>query len=458
MAKLMTLRLRGTFIDVEDDGAEMPCRRPRSLSESCLRVDSTEDWAGFGHEQAYVQSLSQKLASLNCDIRCAMLFFEGNCKVEPEVLCKCSGGADNLSVASTSTPTAGGADMISDSSSQAAVLPETVDTAMQLAQGMIQIVGQSLFVAADGAQQLPLGAGIPNAINNSVANMIMQVKADALEADAFGVDSARVGMNWAESSADSPDLVAPMFESPSCSRGSVGHPELCSKPCLYFAMGSCDSGESCEYCHLAHPKRPAHLDKRHREMLRSMAPSEWAALVMPILQKKIEALDDSLETRAMFADIAQAFLYFAMGSCGSGESCEYCHLAHPKRPAHLDKRHREMLRSMAPREWAALVLPILQSKISALDDSLETRAMFADIASGSGIPIGSVVSSTPQRSHRMLILSLRSMSLKSLLTAALRGLSEHGQGVDEAVDVLLQHLRKLSGQGAEPIAQRSPQL
>jgi len=245
---------------------------------------------------------------------------------------------------------------------------------------MIQNAGQSLFVAADGAQQLPLGAGIPNAINNSVANMIMQVKADALEADAFGVDSARVGMNWAESSADSPDaLAAPMS---SCSRGSVGHPELCSRPCLYFAMGSCDSGESCEYCHLAHPKRPAHLDKRHREMLRSMAPSEWAALVMPILQKKIEALDDSLET----------------------------------------------------------------------------RAIFGDIASGFGIPSGSVVSSMPQRSQRMLILTLRSMCLKSLLAAVQRGLSQCSQGVDEAVDVLLQHLRKLTGQAAEPIAQRLQQL
>eukprot|EP00445_Apocalathium_hangoei_P067608 CAMPEP_0204141114 /NCGR_PEP_ID=MMETSP0361-20130328/19318_1 /ASSEMBLY_ACC=CAM_ASM_000343 /TAXON_ID=268821 /ORGANISM="Scrippsiella Hangoei, Strain SHTV-5" /LENGTH=383 /DNA_ID=CAMNT_0051094933 /DNA_START=130 /DNA_END=1281 /DNA_ORIENTATION=+ len=383
MAKQMTLRWRGTFIDVEDDGTEMPYRRPRSLSESCLHVDSTEDWAGFGQEQAYVQSLSQKLASLNCDVRCATLFFEGNCKVEPEVLCKYSGGADNISVASTSTPTAGGADMISDSSSQGAALPETVDTAMQLAQGMIQNVGQSLFVAADGAQQLPQGAGIPNAINNSVANMIMQVKADALEADAFGVDSARVGMNWADSSADSPDaLAAPMFESSSCSRGSVGHPELCSKPCLYFAMGACDNGESCEFCHMAHPKRPAHLDKRHREMLRNMD----------------------------------------------------------------------------PREWAALVLPILQSKISALDDSLEAQAMFADISSGFGIPIGAMSSSTPQRSQRMLILTLRSMSLKSLLAAAQRGLSQCSQGVDEVVDVLLQHLRKMAGQAPKPIEQRLLQL
>eukprot|EP00445_Apocalathium_hangoei_P069470 CAMPEP_0204144596 /NCGR_PEP_ID=MMETSP0361-20130328/21134_1 /ASSEMBLY_ACC=CAM_ASM_000343 /TAXON_ID=268821 /ORGANISM="Scrippsiella Hangoei, Strain SHTV-5" /LENGTH=373 /DNA_ID=CAMNT_0051098545 /DNA_START=113 /DNA_END=1234 /DNA_ORIENTATION=- len=370
MAKQMTLRWRGTFIDVEDDGAEMPCRRPRSLSEPPVRVDFSEDWAGFWQEQAYVQGLSQKLSSLSLDVRCATLFFEGNCKVEPEVLCKCSGGADNLSVASTSMPTAGGADMISDSSSQGAVLSDTVDAAMQLAQGMIQNVGQSLFVAAGGAQQLPQGAAIPNTINNSVADMIMQVKADAFKADAFGVDSARVGMNWADASADSPDaLAAPMFESPSCSRGSVGHPELCSRPCLYFAMGSCDNGESCEFCHMAHTKRPAHLDKRHRELLRSMSPWEWAALVLPILQRKIEALDDSLETQAMLFDIAS--------SCG--------------------------------------------------------------------IALGSVTPAAPQRSQRMLILTMRSMSLRSLLTAVQRGLSERGHQVEEAVDALLLHVRRQAG-------------
>eukprot|EP00445_Apocalathium_hangoei_P002036 CAMPEP_0203856250 /NCGR_PEP_ID=MMETSP0359-20131031/10073_1 /ASSEMBLY_ACC=CAM_ASM_000338 /TAXON_ID=268821 /ORGANISM="Scrippsiella Hangoei, Strain SHTV-5" /LENGTH=382 /DNA_ID=CAMNT_0050772843 /DNA_START=73 /DNA_END=1221 /DNA_ORIENTATION=- len=369
-AKQMTLRWRGTFIDVEDDGAEMPCRRPRSLSEPPVRVDSSEDWAGFGQEQAYVGSLSQKLACLNRDVRCVTLFFEGNCKVEPEVVCQCSGGADNLSVASTSTPTAGCSDMISASSSQEAVLLETVDTAMQLAQGMFQNVGQCLFVAACGAQQLPQGAGVPNAINHSVADMIMQVKAYAFKADAFGVDSARVGMIWADASADSPDaLAAPMFESPICSQGSVGHPELCSRPCLYFAMGSCDKGESCEFCHMAHTKRPVHLDKRQRELLRSMSPWEWAALVLPILQKKIESLDDSLETKAMLIDIAS--------SCG--------------------------------------------------------------------IALGSVTLAVPQRSQRMMILTMRSMSLRSLLTAVQRGLSERGHQVEEAVDALLRRVRRQAG-------------
>mmetsp|Transcript_106105 Transcript_106105/g.338780 ORF Transcript_106105/g.338780 Transcript_106105/m.338780 type:complete len:273 (-) Transcript_106105:14-832(-) len=271
-------------------------------------------------------------------------------------------------------PTSGSSDVISDSSSQA-VLPETVDEAMQLVQGMIRTAGLNLSKVVDGPQQLPEGSAIQNTLNTSIADMIMQVKADALTG-AAGVHSSRLGLSWADASADSQDaLGSPMFESPGCSRGSVGHPELCSRPCLYFVMGSCEKAESCEYCHMAHSKRPVHLDKRHREMLRSMPPLEWAALVLPILQSKVEAVDDSLVTRAMLGDIA----------------------------AHC------------------------------------------------GIPVGSVSSCMPQRSQRMLILTLRSMSLKAVLAAVQHGFSQHGHQVEEAVDALLLHLRRLAGQAVEPL-------
>ena len=49
-----------------------------------------------------------------------------------------------------------------------------------------------------------------------------------------------------------------------------------------------------------------------------------------------------------------------------------------------------------------------------------------------------------QRSHRMLILTLRSMSLTSLLAAVQRGLMQHCHQVKEAVDALLLHLRRLA--------------
>eukprot|EP00913_Durusdinium_trenchii_P011014 g10338.t1 len=47
--------------------------------------------------------------------------------------------------------------------------------------------------------------------------------------------------------------------------GSQGHPELCHRPCLFFARGSCQSGAECRYCHLDHSDRPAGLDKSQRQ-------------------------------------------------------------------------------------------------------------------------------------------------------------------------------------------------
>ena len=60
----------------------------------------------------------------------------------------------------------------SDSSSLA-VLPMTVDKAMQLMQGMIRNVGLNLSKVVDGPQQVPQEA-IQNAMYTSIADLIMQ--------------------------------------------------------------------------------------------------------------------------------------------------------------------------------------------------------------------------------------------------------------------------------------------
>lgn len=68
--------------------------------------------------------------------------------------------------------------------------------------------------------------------------------------------------------------------------GSIGHPEYCPRACLFFPLGKCSNGNQCAFCHLPHAKRPTHLDKRHREMLKLMSFSECAALVVPIMRAK----------------------------------------------------------------------------------------------------------------------------------------------------------------------------
>ncbi|CAE8709597.1 unnamed protein product [Polarella glacialis] len=72
--------------------------------------------------------------------------------------------------------------------------------------------------------------------------------------------------------------------------GSVGHPELCPRPCLYVSAGRCENGEQCNFCHYAHSKRPSHLDKRNRALLKELPVSESLFLLIPLLEVKTESL------------------------------------------------------------------------------------------------------------------------------------------------------------------------
>jgi len=74
--------------------------------------------------------------------------------------------------------------------------------------------------------------------------------------------------------------------------GSAGHPELCPRPCLYFSAGECVNGATCEFCHRPHPKRPAHLNKRHRQLLRTLPFHDTVGIVIPIIREKLRVVDE----------------------------------------------------------------------------------------------------------------------------------------------------------------------
>jgi len=86
-----------------------------------------------------------------------------------------------------------------------------------------------------------------------------------------------------------------------CNIGSIGHPVLCSRPCLFFAADECANGAACEFCHMAHAKRPSHLNKQHRELLRDMESSRARALILPIVRAKVQAFD-ATESSALAVD------------------------------------------------------------------------------------------------------------------------------------------------------------
>ncbi|CAE7225071.1 unnamed protein product [Symbiodinium sp. CCMP2592] len=75
-----------------------------------------------------------------------------------------------------------------------------------------------------------------------------------------------------------PAQVAPL---PVLSQGSRGHPDLCNRPCIFFASGSCHLGSTCGHCHLAHPQRAARLDKRQRVAVQALSERTLLSLLLP---------------------------------------------------------------------------------------------------------------------------------------------------------------------------------
>lgn len=72
--------------------------------------------------------------------------------------------------------------------------------------------------------------------------------------------------------------------------GSIGHPHLCRRVCIYFAMGACTNGQDCGFCHMPHPERIMRLNRRNRAILEGKPFSELIILLVPILKRKILCL------------------------------------------------------------------------------------------------------------------------------------------------------------------------
>eukprot|EP00928_Gymnodinium_smaydae_P090908 TRINITY_DN7461_c0_g1_i1.p1 TRINITY_DN7461_c0_g1~~TRINITY_DN7461_c0_g1_i1.p1 ORF type:complete len:560 (+),score=52.46 TRINITY_DN7461_c0_g1_i1:88-1767(+) len=69
--------------------------------------------------------------------------------------------------------------------------------------------------------------------------------------------------------------------------GSVGHPEVCARPCVFAATGRCERGFRCTFCHMDHETIPHHLDKRRRAALTRMTHEQRVATIMPIVRTKV---------------------------------------------------------------------------------------------------------------------------------------------------------------------------
>lgn len=72
------------------------------------------------------------------------------------------------------------------------------------------------------------------------------------------------------------------------SHGSLGHPEVCRRPCIYFLAGHCENGNACAYCHLPHMEKTPKLDKRQRTIIQGLSRRELLALVLEFCRTKAE--------------------------------------------------------------------------------------------------------------------------------------------------------------------------
>jgi len=138
-------------------------------------------------------------------------------------------------------------------------------------------------------------------------------------------------------------------------------------------------------------------------------------------------------------------LYFAAGACTNGSNCEYCHLEHTKRPAHLDKRQRDTLRAITKSEWVALVMPILESRVLSLDSSPETTALVEQMLQVCDLELGSLSKSVAPQGQRMLMLTLRAMSVRALIASVQRSCVAHGFELDGLLEALLLKLKLRAG-------------
>eukprot|EP00446_Apocalathium_sp_SHHI-4_P040219 CAMPEP_0177352216 /NCGR_PEP_ID=MMETSP0368-20130122/32235_1 /TAXON_ID=447022 ORGANISM="Scrippsiella hangoei-like, Strain SHHI-4" /NCGR_SAMPLE_ID=MMETSP0368 /ASSEMBLY_ACC=CAM_ASM_000363 /LENGTH=227 /DNA_ID=CAMNT_0018814189 /DNA_START=39 /DNA_END=722 /DNA_ORIENTATION=- len=115
-------------------------------------------------------------------------------------------------------------------------------------------------------------------------------------------------------SSDGEKNEAVAIDQPQFNAGSRGHPELCNRPCLYFPVGQCTNKDACGFCHQGHPSRPKALDKRSRELLRSLSAEQCAALFLPIVRQKVSNIDSSLEAMRLVDGLAP------QKSTGAGDS------------------------------------------------------------------------------------------------------------------------------------------
>lgn len=101
-----------------------------------------------------------------------------------------------------------------------------------------------------------------------------------------------------------------------------------------------------------------------------------------------------------------------------GKDCDFCHLEHARRPSHLDKRHRQMMRELPVDEMLGLVVPVALDKARAMGVDDSSLALLENLSLLVAPDNCDRQVKPPQKSVGSLRSALRSLSLRTLLGLA----------------------------------------
>ena len=85
---------------------------------------------------------------------------------------------------------------------------------------------------------------------------------------------------------DSPDTEPSDF---GLNPGSLGHPELCQRPCVHVAVGRwCEASNGCDFCHFHHGF-VMKLDRAQRRIVEEMSKAAFLTVAIQVLRDKAQA-------------------------------------------------------------------------------------------------------------------------------------------------------------------------
>lgn len=249
--------------------------------------------------------------------------------------------------------------------------------------------------------------------------------------------------------------------------GSLGHPDLCPRPCIYYRSGTCTSGADCTFCHLSHSRRPLRLDKRHREALKRMPFRKLLNVVVPILASKVAALAE--EKLSSLCEVAVEADANTEQECGSP-------VAEPAEPDQPDGLEAAIAVAAVDTELAATdtAVNMAEIKMDVLQilEQLARNAglMFVDVARpGSATATSSRLaastcstgsSSSDQdsgRDKKVWLRALQVMNLRSLLVMIRRLARDAGNAEDlRLLEQIIGRIQSAFGRSAPDFEEDEP--